>query len=73
MIFEEQDRLVTEIWAIYMDYLYNTAMRMRKIYRQKVNNGQQITDAELDDINKRVHHSLDVIIANNSNDGKRQD
>lgn len=64
---EEQDRLVTEIWARYMDYLYNTAMNMRKIYRQKVNNGQQITDAELDDINKRVHHSLDVIVANNSN------
>lgn len=50
-----------------MDYLYKTALNMRKIYRQRVNKGKQIIDAELDDINKRVHHSLDVIVANSSN------
>lgn len=64
---EQNNTQPTEIWGRYMDYLYNTAIRMRKIYREKINKGEQITDAELDDINKRVHQSLDIIVAKDNN------
>ena len=64
---EQQEVNPTTIWARYMDYLNNTAKKMQSIYLQRTQEGGQITEAEIDDINKRVHRNLDIIVSNNPN------
>ena len=57
---EEYVPTAVDIWARYMEYLYNTAIRMRKLYR--IRGGKNIDFEELQEINERVGKDLETIM-----------
>lgn len=51
------------LWANIASYLGNLSKSMNKTYVQRRRKGEEITWAELDEVNKNLHHQLDIIIA----------
>ena len=51
------------LWANIASYLGNLSKSMNKTYVQRRRKGGEITWAELDEVNKNLHHQLDIIIA----------
>lgn len=50
------------IWGQLMDYLGRLSKTMNKTYVQRTRANKPITWAELDNINKRLHNDLDIIM-----------
>ena len=55
------------LWGNIADYLQRLAKSMSKTLNKRQRAGNDITWAELDNINKELHHQLDVIISGNNN------
>ena len=51
------------LWVNIASYLGNLSKSMNKTYAQRQRKGMPITLAELDEVNKNLHHQLDVIIS----------
>ena len=51
------------LWANIASYLGNLSKSMNKTYVQRRRKGGEIIWAELDEVNKNLHHQLDIIIA----------
>lgn len=57
----------TILWLNIASYLGNLSKLMNKKYTQKRRKSEEITWAELDEVNKNLHHQLDVIISGDKN------
>ena len=55
------------LWANIASYLGNLSKSMNKTYVQRRRKGGEITWAELDEVNKNLHHQLDIIISGDRN------
>lgn len=57
----------SNIWGQMMDYLGRLSKSMNKTYIQRTRANKPITWTELDNINKKLHHDLDIIVAGDKN------